>query len=91
MKTIEERRIAALHLVVINGPLAAFYGPRAAAARATVLTTLTEEKVPKAKAGWNVFRTALFEAVGIADGTAVAKETEFDQKAREIVEAANRK
>lgn len=65
-----------------------FWGPRKAAARARVLSTLTGEKVPQAKAGFNAFRAALYVAVGVGgfSGTANAWENEFARRAAAILE-----
>lgn len=65
---------------------AAWWGPRFVEGRAAVLGDLTGAKVPKSKAGFNAFRTALYVAVGLdgSEGSPAALEKEFARRAAEV-------
>jgi hypothetical protein len=57
-----------------TGDINYLYGPVNAPCRATILTDLTGQPVPKSKAGWNHFCRAIMDLYGVTGDCIVARE-----------------
>ena len=60
------------------------FGPRMADARAAVLSALTGERVPKSRAGWNVFRDAMNVAFSVPSAHVAGMDDSLSILAREV-------
>ena len=57
-----------------TGRIDALYGPAKASCRAHILSALQGERVPQRRAGWTVFRQAMFGLFGASGDCLAARE-----------------
>jgi len=62
-----------------TGIIDKLYGPAKAGCRAHILSALTGARVPKSRAGWNVFRSALNDAFGVRGDCIVARDANLQE------------
>lgn len=53
------------------------YGPQGLAARATILSAITGDYVPKSKAGWNAFRSAVYAWANVTGDCEATRQSNF--------------
>ena len=73
------RRARNLFQTYTGGRIDALYGPAQAAHRAEILSAIAGQRIPKSRAGWTVFRRAVYELFGATGECDVARERDLQR------------
>jgi len=65
-----------------TGRIDALYGPAKAGCRAHILSALEGKRVPQSRAGWRVFRKAMFDLFGASGNCLAARESSLVELAQ---------
>ena len=73
------RRARNLFVAYTGGRIGTLYGPAQADRRAEILSAIAGQRIPKSRAGWNMFRRAVYELYGATGDCDVARERDLQR------------